>query len=97
MTLLGVGIGLAKSLVSPKGTMEFAKRFYTPADASPISIKEMAVSFEVAGNLVEIVRKRMEKHADLNLSSVMAYLGYGYKARGSVNKRYHRMSVRMRH
>lgn len=91
---LGVGIGLAKSLVSRKGTMEFAKRYYTPSDASPISLKEVVVSWHVAGNLVEIVRKRINKA--LGLPQVLAYLGYGYKTRGALNKNYHAMSNRLR-
>lgn len=91
---LGVGIGLAKSLVSSKGTMEFAKRYYTPSDASPISLKEVVVSWHVAGNLVEIVRKR--KTPAIGLAQVLAYLGYGYKTRGSVNKAYHGLSNRLR-
>lgn len=91
---LGVGIGLAKSLVSSKGTMEFAKRYYTPSDASPISLKEVVVSWHVAGNLVEIVRKR--KTPAIGLAQVLAYLGYGYKTRGSLNKAYHGLSNRLR-
>jgi len=91
---LGVGIGLAKSLVSPKGTMEFAKRYYTPSDASPISLKEVVVSWHVAGSLVEIVRKRITPA--IGLPQVLAYLGYGYKTRGSINKTYHSMTTRLR-
>jgi len=91
---LGVGIGLAKSLVSEKGTAEFAKRYYTPSDASPISLREVVVSWHVAGNLVEMVRKRITPQ--MTMSNVLAYLGYGYRAMASVNQKYHRMSNRMR-
>lgn len=92
---LGVGIGLAKSLVSPKGTAEFAKRYFTPKDASPISVKESVVAWHTVGNLVDLVRKRNRE--SLSLANVLAFIGYGYKVRGAVNKRLHRMSLRMRH
>lgn len=94
MGSLGVGIGLAKSLVSERGVGEFAKRYFIPQDASPISIKEAIVSWHVAGNLVEIVRKR--KTPRISLATVLAYLGYGYRSVGSANMRYHRMGNRMR-
>lgn len=44
MNELGVEIGLAKSLVSRKGVAEFAKRFFMPNDASPVSLREVAVA-----------------------------------------------------
>lgn len=94
MGSLGVGIGLAKSLVSNIGVGEFAKRYYIPQDASPISLKEVVVSWHVAGNLVELVRKRA--NSKITLATVLAYLGYGYRSVGSVNKRYHKMGTRMR-
>jgi hypothetical protein len=44
MGRLGVKIGLAKSLVSPRGYFEFAKRYYSPAaNMSPISVRELLV------------------------------------------------------
>lgn len=94
MAELGVGIGLAKSLISEKGVCEFAKRYYMPGDSSPISLKEVVVSWQVAGNLVEIIRKR--KSPRLGLPQVLAYLGYGFKARGSINKSFYKLSNRLR-
>lgn len=43
---LGVSCGLAKSILSPKGTgLEFAKRTFVDGyDVSPISLKEFEVS-----------------------------------------------------
>lgn len=43
--LLGIQFGLAKSIMSPVGVIEFAKKFVTPrGDCSPVSIGELLVS-----------------------------------------------------
>jgi len=95
MGQLGVQIGLAKSLVSPRGVCEFAKRFFTPADSSPISLKEVAVAQSSVGNLVELVRKRADSFP-VTFANVFAFLGYGYRVRGSINTRFSKLSNRTR-
>lgn len=53
MSELGVGIGLAKSLISRKGGLEFAKRFYVGSkDCSPVAFKEL---FAARGNLSSMI------------------------------------------
>lgn len=56
MAQLGVGIGVHKSLVSRKGVLEFAKRFYRGSDdCSPVPFKEIVaaiVDFEAATDFV---------------------------------------------
>jgi hypothetical protein len=45
MDSLGVGIGIHKSLVSRKGVLEFAKRYYVGGeDCSPVPFKEVVAA-----------------------------------------------------
>lgn len=81
---LGVEIGLAKSLISPNRLVgEFAKRFFIPKDASMIPIKEViAARF----NLQEAVQMVQKYH--MGMSQVLSFMGYGYRVKGSLNKRF---------
>lgn len=91
MAALGVGIGLAKSLVSRNGTLEFAKRFIVPGgDASPISLLEVVASLRSLVVLPEFVRKY-----DISMATVLTMLGYGYKVKGSILKPLDRMTGRL--
>lgn len=91
MASLGVGIGLAKSLVSRNGTLEFAKRFITPkGDASPISLLEVVASLRSLVVLPEFVRKY-----DLSLATVLTLLGYGFRVKGSILKPLDRLTGRL--
>jgi hypothetical protein len=92
MKVLGVEIGLAKSLISPCGVGEFAKKYFIPADASPISLKEVAVSLHDVPVLCELASKRKQAR----LADILSFLGYGYKAIGSINKRYSKLPSRLR-
>lgn len=92
MDELGVGIGLAKSLVSRKGVAEFAKRFYVPEDASPISVKEVAVALNDTSTLIALAHKRSKA----SIANIIAFLGYGYRVRGNLNKNYSQLSIRLR-
>jgi len=54
----GIGIGLAKSLISENGSFEFAKRFYWKGkDCSPLSAKEFAVGLDNMNGFVELARR----------------------------------------
>lgn len=92
MESLGVEIGLAKSLISKRGVGEFAKRYFIPQDSSPISLKEVVVSQNSSSNLLEFARKRKS----VRLADILSFLGYGYKAIASSNKRFSRLPTRMR-
>jgi len=78
MKELGVGIGIHKSLVSRKGVLEFAKRFYVGAtDCSPVPFKEVVASivdFESCANFIQKYQ--------MGLRSIAAFGGYGYRVRG---------------
>lgn len=75
---LGVGIGLAKSLVSRNGTLEFAKRFYTKGvDVSPIPFKEIVTCLHDFESSTFFITKY-----ELGARSIAALVGYGYRVRG---------------
>lgn len=58
MRRLGVEIGLAKSLVSRKGVLEFAKRFIVEGvDCSPVPFKEMVAALHAFEESAEFIRK----------------------------------------
>jgi hypothetical protein len=90
MESLGVKIGLAKSLVSRNGTLEFAKRFITPTgDASPISLLELGASLSSLLVLPEFVRKYELTHA-----TALMLLDYGFRVRGNIYRNFDRLSGR---
>lgn len=90
---LKVGIGLAKSLVSPRGVIEFAKRFVTPrGDCSPVSLGEIIVSQKNFSTLANLPRKRHIRLADL-----ISIYGKGFRVLGDLEKPLRKLSRRVRH
>lgn len=76
---IGVGVNLAKSLLSPNGCLEFAKRFWTPrGNASPVSIGEIFVADVNFSTMANWPRKRTIRPADL-----LAIMGYRHKVIGA--------------
>lgn len=58
MSMLGVGIGLAKSLISRKGGLEFAKRFFlAQGDASPVAFKELFAARGTLSSMIAFIKK----------------------------------------
>jgi hypothetical protein len=91
MDLLGVGIGLAKSLVARNRTLEFAKRFLTPwGDCSPISFKELVVA---RGSLT--VFHEFCKKFSVSASQALSISGYGYKVKGRMSAKFDSMRGRL--
>jgi len=71
MKEIGVEIGLAKSLVSRKGVLEFAKRFIVQKqDCSPIPFKEMVAALASFEQSTEFIRKY-----ELGSASIAAFVG----------------------
>jgi hypothetical protein len=71
MKEIGVEIGLAKSLVSRKGVLEFAKRFIVQKqDCSPIPFKEMVAALSDFEQSTEFIRKY-----GLGSASIAAFVG----------------------
>ena len=82
MNLIGVEIGLAKSLVSAQGTFEFAKRtYFRGQDVSGISLDEVSVSLKNLTALMELIRKNM-KFERIRVSTVARFVGFGYRNLG---------------
>jgi len=79
MKAIGVEIGLAKSLVSKDGSLEFAKRTWIRGrDATPVSLAEMLVALRSLGALGELVAKNM-KFGVIRISSVARFCGHGFR------------------
>jgi len=94
MDALGVDIGLAKSLISPKGlTLEFAKRtFWKGRDVSPVPFSEYWVGRQLLAAGLELVRKynlTLQRWLDLN--------GFGFRSKGSVQGNLSSLGQRLRH
>jgi len=90
MDQLGVEIGLAKSLVSRNRTLEFAKRFFIPADASPVSLLELAVATKWVPAMVEYAAKHALTHAQ-----VLSLVGFGYRVKARIQADFHVQSGRV--
>jgi hypothetical protein len=90
---LGVKVGLAKSVVSPKGLgLEFAKKtFCRGQNISPIPFKEFAASSESLPALIEFMRKY-----SLSIPQTLKILGFGYKVLGSLGKKWVFHSIKVR-
>lgn len=92
MDELGVGIGLAKSLVSHKGTLEFAKRFlYQGHDCSPVPFKEFFAARGSIAALIEFGTKYC-----LRLSQLLDIRGKGYRVKGLLMKSLTKLPIKVR-
>lgn len=92
MASLGVGVGLAKSLVSPNKLVgEFAKRFFIPREATMIPFREVIAARFNLQEMLQFVRKYK-----LSVSQLLSFAGFGYKVKGSLNKRYCKLGSRAR-
>jgi len=82
MSELGVGIGLAKSLISHHGGLEFAKRFFVAGvDASPVPFKEL---FAARGGISSLVQFRLKY--SLSIADLLEILGFGYRVKALLSK-----------
>lgn len=90
---LGVECGIAKSLLSPKGTaIEFAKRtLWKGVDISPIPLTEFVAANLTVGDAVLFARKY-----GLTFQQLVRALGYGYRVCGSLNKHVGSLNSRVR-
>lgn len=80
METIGVDIGLAKSLVSSTGSLEFAKRTWVKGrSATPFSLAEMSVAVSNIGALEELWRKTLPFGSPIRMAAVARFCGFGYK------------------
>jgi hypothetical protein len=78
---LGVTVGLAKSLESTRGALEFAKRFIVGnVNLSPVPIVEIVAGMRNLSASIELARKYK-----LSVTQLGGVLGFGYKVLGSMN------------
>jgi len=78
---IGVEIGFAKSLVSRKGALEFAKRYFiTGQDCSTVALREVAASILSMTAGLEFVRKY-----GLSLGRYLSVCGYGYRVKSRLS------------
>lgn len=93
MKLLGVEIGLHKSLISVRGlALEFAKRFFLKGENA--SMAPVAEYWAAKGNLpasLELCNKYK-----LTLSQYLTVMGYGYRSKGSLTARLVTLPKRLR-
>jgi hypothetical protein len=84
MKELGVGISMHKSLTSNNGTFEYAKRFIAKGvDCTPLPLREAAAASSSLDALLLLLNKFRR---DWRPADVLAFLGKGYKVRGSLSK-----------
>lgn len=82
MDELGVKVGIHKSLISRKGVLEFAKRYFVQGqDCSPVPFKELVASILDFESNTELVRKY-----SLSISQLTSFGGWGYKVKGGINR-----------
>lgn len=90
---LGVKVNLAKSLLSVNGSLEFAKRFFTPrGNCSPISIGELFVSkvnFSVMSNL--------PRKCSIRIHDLSYIMGYRHRITGALDKKLLALPRKIRH
>lgn len=90
MKELGVEISMHKSLVSNNGTFEYAKRFVSKGvDCTPLPLREAAAASSSLDALLLLLNKFRR---DWRPADVLAFLGKGYKVRGSLSKALRRQS-----
>lgn len=82
MTEIGVGIGLAKSLISRNGVLEFAKRYYVRGnDCSAVSLREVLTAcFDIQTKL------ELGRRFSLSLPRLMSISGWGFRAKGALTR-----------
>jgi hypothetical protein len=91
---LGVKAGMAKSIVAKgKFVLEFAKKFFVDSTtANMLPLKECIATSSSTSLVLEFIRKY-----DLNLNSILSFLGFGYKAKIWVyQKSLFKLSTRLR-
>jgi len=93
MRVLGVGIGLHKSLLSGAGVaLEFAKRtLYKGVDVSPIPLTELIACFNSPSSAVLFINKY-----GLSLAAFLKAAGFGYRVLGKLNKPLGQLSNKVR-
>lgn len=89
---LGVKVNLSKSLISrEKRVCEFAKKYFTPKDASPVPLSETSAALSSVLALSEYVSKYKPTWA-----MIYRLEGFGYKQLGNIYKPFKQLSAKAR-
>nr|UJQ92532.1 MAG: putative RNA-dependent RNA polymerase [Mitoviridae sp.] len=90
---IGVECGIAKSLLSPRGTaIEFAKRtFWLGKDISPVPLLEFISANLTLSDAISFARKY-----SMSFPLLLRSLGYGYRVVGSLNQHVGKLNSRVR-
>jgi hypothetical protein len=93
MKVLGVGIGLHKSLLSPSATaLEFCKKtFWLGFDVSPIRFAEMQSAFSQPAAAVEFIRKH-----NMTWQRFVKACGFKYNVLGRLNKPFQSLNSKIK-
>lgn len=93
MKVLGVGIGLHKSLLSPSGTaLEFCKRtFWRGHDVSPIRFVELQSAFSQPAAAVEFMRKYK-----MTWQAFVKAAGFKFNVLGRLNKPFQSLNSKIK-
>jgi hypothetical protein len=93
MRILGVGIGLHKSLISAAGTaLEFAKKtFVRGVDVSPVPMSEFLATMKSPAGVVLFIKKY-----GLTLPAFLKAAGYGYRVLGQLHKPLGKLNSKVR-
>jgi len=79
MKSIGVGISLAKSLISCTSSLEFAKRTWIrKREVTPVSLAEMLVSLRNVGALEQLVLK-LKRFGEIRIAAVARFAGFGFR------------------
>jgi len=90
---IGLEFSIAKSLMSPCGVIEFAKKFHTlRGDCSPVSIGELLVSRVSFPVMVNWIRKR----PNIRLADILSICGYRHKTLSQIHLRLTSLPPRVR-
>jgi len=92
MAELDVQIGAHKSLISKKGSLEFAKRFIVSGkDCSAVPFKELSAAQSRIAAMMEYAKKY-----SLSLASVLTLSFFGFKAKGILSKNLNSIGKRVK-
>jgi len=92
MKRLGVKIGLHKSLVSRKGVLEFAKKFFVQGqNCSALPVKEFVAGTESLNSIVALGLKYTASAA-----TYLDIMGFGYKVKSTLTGPFASLNVRAR-
>jgi len=93
MKVLGIGIGLHKSLISPAGScMEFCKKtFWRGKDISPIRVTELQAAFSQPAGAKEFMKKYQ-----LSLAVFIKVAGYKYGVLGKLGGHFNSLNSKVK-